>query len=119
MGALAFSHPIDVSQAFESLHSSLPQILSPLLNHFEDTYIGRLRAKRRSQALFDIKFWNMHQRTTDLLMRTNNVAESWHRLLSSIVQCQHPTLWTFIDSLKNEEHFIYCRLVKRNAGEKN
>ena len=60
----------------------------------------------------------MHQRTTDLLMRTNNFAESWHRPLSSIIQCQHPTLWTFINSLKNEEHFIHCQLVKLNANEK-
>lgn len=60
----------------------------------------------------------MHQRTTDLLMRTNNSAESWHRRLSSVIQCQHPTLWTFINSLKNEEHFIHCQLVKLNAGEK-
>ena len=28
-------------------------------------------------------------------------------------------LWTFINSLKNEEHFIYCQLVKLNAIEKN
>ena len=51
-------------------------------------------------------------------MRTNNSAESWHRRLSSIIQYQHPTLWTFINSLKNEEHFIHCQLVKLNAGEK-
>ena len=60
----------------------------------------------------------MHQRTTDLLIRTNNSAESWYRRLSSIIQCHHPTLWTFINSLKNEEHFIHCQLVKLNAGEK-
>ena len=79
---------------------------------------GYLRANRISQALFDINSWNMHQRTTDLLMRTNNPAESWHRRLSSIIQCQHPTLWAFINSLKNEEHFIHCQLVKLNAGKK-
>ena len=89
-----------------------------MLNYFEDTYIRRLRANGRSQALFDINFWSMHQRTTDFLMKTNNSAECWHRHLSSIIQCQHPTLWTFINSLKNEEHFIHCQLVKLNADEK-
>ena len=78
-----------------------------------------LHANGRSQALFDINFWNMHQRTTDLLIRTNNSAEFWRRRLSSIIQCQHPTLWTFINSLKNEEHFIHSQLVKLNAGEPN
>ena len=51
-------------------------------------------------------------------MRTNNPAESWHCRLSSIIQCQRPILWAFINSLKNEEHFIHCQLVKPNAGEK-
>ncbi|CAF3233914.1 unnamed protein product [Rotaria socialis] len=60
----------------------------------------------------------MHQRTTDLLMRTNNSAEAWHRRLSSVTQCQHPTLWLFINNLKTEEHYIYCQLIKLNAGEK-
>ena len=60
----------------------------------------------------------MHQRATDLLMRRNNSAESWHHRLSYIIQCQHPTLWTFINSLKNKEYFIHCQLVKLNAGEK-
>ena len=60
----------------------------------------------------------MHRRTADPLMRTNNAAESWHRRLSSITQCQHPALWTFINSLKNEEHFVHCQLVKLNAYKK-
>jgi hypothetical protein len=69
--------------------------------------------------MFEMEFWNMHQRTTDLLMRTNNSLEAyWHRRLSSIVQCQHPSLWKFIESLKNEEHYIHCQLVKLNADEK-
>ena len=63
------------------------KFFNPLLNYFEDTCVGRLRANGRSQALLDINFWNMHQRTTDLLMRINNSAEFWHRRLSSIIQC--------------------------------
>ena len=59
----------------------------------------------------------MNQRTTDFLMRTNNTAKSWHRDLSPIIQCLHPTLWNFINNLKNEEHFIHSQLVKLNAGE--
>ncbi|CAF1451545.1 unnamed protein product, partial [Didymodactylos carnosus] len=65
-----------------------------------------------------IEFWNMHQRTTDLSMRTNNSAEAWHCHLNSILQCQHPALWAFIESLQNEEHFIHCQLIKLNTGQK-
>ncbi len=118
ISALAFLKPNDVSQGFDDLYDSLPQILQPLLNYFEDTYVGRRRGQGRSKPMFEIEFWNMHQRTTDLLMRTNNSLEAWHRRLNSIVQCQHPSLWKFIESLKNEEHYIHCQLIKLNAGEK-
>lgn len=60
----------------------------------------------------------MQQRTNDLLMRTNNSAEAWRRGIDSTVQCQHFTLWIFINNLKNEEHYVYYQLVKLNAGEK-
>ncbi|CAF2791713.1 unnamed protein product [Rotaria sp. Silwood2] len=118
IAALAFLHPNDISQGFDNLFNPFTPILHPLLNYFEDTYVGRNLAQGRSKSMFEIELWNMNQRTTDLLMHTNNSAEAWHRRLSSVIQCQHPTLWIFINNLKNEEHFIYCQLNKLNSGEK-
>ncbi|CAF2132253.1 unnamed protein product, partial [Rotaria magnacalcarata] len=102
IAALAFLQPNDVSQGFDDLYNSLPQMLHPLLDYFEDTYVGRNRTQGRAKPMFDIELWNMHQRTTDRLMRTNNSAEAWHRRLSSIMQCQHSTLWSFINNLKTK-----------------
>ena len=118
IAALAFIEPDHVGDAFENLCSSLPQILQPLLDYFEDTYVGRRQRQGRSKPMFEIELWNMHQRTTDQLMRTNNSAEAWHRRLSSVIQSQHPTLWSFVESLQNEEHFIHCQIIKLNAGQK-
>ena len=84
----------------------------------EDTYVGRRRLQGRSRPMFEIDFWNMHQRTTDVLMRTNNSFEAWHRRLSSITQCEHPNLCKFIECLQNEEHFIHYQLIKIHSGEK-
>ena len=109
IAARAFLPLNDVGTDFDDFLNSLPPILHPLLNYFEDTYLGRHRSQRRSNPLFKIKLWNMNQRTTDLLMRINNSAEAWHRRLSSVTQCQHPTLWIFINNLKNEGHYIYCQ----------
>ncbi|CAF1600090.1 unnamed protein product [Didymodactylos carnosus] len=118
IAALAFLQPADVSQGFADLHNSSPPMLHPLLDYFEDTYIGRQRSQGRCKPMFSVEFWNMHQRTTDLSMCTNNSAETWHRRLNSIIQCQHPTRWAFIESLQNEEHFIHCQLIKLNSGQK-
>ena len=68
--------------------------------------------------MFEIDFWNMHQRTTDLLMRTNNSVEARQRRLSSITPSEHPNLRKFIECLQNEEHNIRCQLIRINSGEK-
>ena len=116
--ALAFLDLNDVSQGFDDLYNALAQVLHPLLDYFEDTYVGRRHLQGRSRPIFEIDFWNMHQRTTDLLIRTNNSVEGWHRRLSSITQYEQPNLWKFIECLQNEEDFIHCQLIKINSGEK-
>lgn len=67
--------------------------------------------------MFDINFWNMHSRTTQSSMRTNNSAEAYHRRINSIFQCAHPTLWLFLQKLIDEESVVHADLVQINAGE--
>ncbi len=116
MTALAFLQPSDVSQGFDDLYSTLPQILEPLLDYFEDTYIGRRRPNGRATPRYSIELWNMYERTINDSMRTNNQAEAWHRRVTSVIQCEHPSLWVFIQSLQKEENYIHCQMVKINAG---
>ncbi|CAF1040298.1 unnamed protein product [Didymodactylos carnosus] len=117
IAALAFLQPSEVSQGFDELYLSLPPILQPLMDYFEDTYIGRRRPNGRATPRFPIELWNMHQRTINHSMRTNNSAEAWHRRLNSVIQCQHPSLWIFIESIQKEENYIHCQIVKINAGQ--
>ncbi|CAF4569070.1 unnamed protein product, partial [Didymodactylos carnosus] len=86
-----------------------------ILNYFEDTYIGRLRPNNtRRQPIFSIKFWNMHTRTTQLSMSTNNSVEAWHRRIGCVFQCAHPTLWSFLQKLIHEEHATHADIVHIN-----
>lgn len=117
IGALAFLPPNDVEQGFDDLYSSLPPILEPLLDYFEDNYIGRRRPTGRATPRFPIDLWNMRERTLAGAMRTNNNAEAWHRRLNSVIDCQHPSLWMFITSIQKEENYIHCQLLKTNAGQ--
>ncbi|CAF1512237.1 unnamed protein product [Didymodactylos carnosus] len=75
-----------------------------ILNYFEDTYIGRLRPNNtRCQPTFSIELWNMHTRTTQLSMRTNNSVEAWHHRIGCVFQCAHPTLGSFLQKLIRRE----------------
>ncbi|CAF1003542.1 unnamed protein product [Rotaria sordida] len=77
ISVLAFLQPSDVAQAFDDLYPSLPPMLEPVMDYFEDTYIGRRRPNGRATPRFSIDLWNMLYRTTNDLMRTNNQAEAW------------------------------------------
>ena len=89
------------------------------MDYFEDTYIGRRRPNGRATPRFPIDLWNMHFRTINELMCTNNQAEAWHRRLKSVIQCEHPSLWIFIQTLQKEENYIHCQILQLNAGHKS
>ena len=52
------------------------------MDYFEDTCIGRRRPNGRATPRLPLDLWNMHFRTTNELMRTNNQAEAWHSRLT-------------------------------------
>jgi hypothetical protein len=77
IGALTFLSPNDVQEDFNDLYSSLPSIIEPLLNYFEENYTGRRRPNERAKPQFSIELWNMPERTLNGAMRTNNNADAW------------------------------------------
>ncbi|XP_076031961.1 uncharacterized protein LOC143019865 [Oratosquilla oratoria] len=99
--ALAFVPPADVIDAFETLADEMPDELTPLLDYFEDNYVGRpnRRGVRRT-PLFPIQLWNMHQRVLDEEDRTTNAVEAWHRGLPTFLGATHPTIWKFIKGIR-------------------
>ena len=50
-------------------------------------------------------------------MRTNNQAESWNRRFNSMIDCEHPSLWVFIQCLQKEENYINCQIIKADVGQ--
>ena len=117
IAGLAFLKSCDVNQGFDDLYSSLPSIMEPLLDYFEDNYIGRRKPNGRATPRFPVELWNMFNRTMNDSMRTNNQAEAWHRRFNSVIDCEHPSLWNFLQSLQKEENYIHCQIVKVNAGQ--
>ncbi|CAF4371841.1 unnamed protein product [Rotaria magnacalcarata] len=107
ISALAFFKSTEVHQGYDELYLSLPPIFQPLMDYFEDIYVGRRRPNGRATPKCPVELWNIYQRTLDDSMRTNNLPESWHRTFSSVVQFQHPSLWIFIQSLKKRRRKLY------------
>jgi hypothetical protein len=52
--------------------------------YIENTWIGRMIGNRQRARLYPIEMWNSHQLTADLLPRTGNNYEAWHRCFQVI-----------------------------------
>ncbi|XP_068222825.1 uncharacterized protein [Palaemon carinicauda] len=81
----------------EALASHLREELVPLLNWFEDNYIGRpnRRGIGKRASLFPTDIWNMFERTLQGEDRTNNHAEAAKRRLHTELGMLHRTIWNF------------------------
>ena len=102
--SLAFVPPVDVIAAFETLLDNIPADLEPLVDYFEDTWIGRPhRRGQRRNPMFSIDVWSIYDRVIDGLPRTNNSIEGWHSAFQRTVGSNHPTIYKLIEAMQLEQ----------------
>lgn len=115
--------PIDqIENAIEQLSDELPAELIPVLNYFEDNYLGRLnRNQTRRRPLFDPSIWSVYDRTLAGVARTNNFAEAAHRRLQVEFGVDHPTLWKFIEGIRRVQKsrdLVYEQFIRGEPATK-
>ncbi len=115
--AIAFVHPDDVVESFELLQDEIPEELQPIMDYFEDTFIGRPGRRRRRGPTFPPAIWNVYSRVEAGLPRTNNNIEGWHRRMDASAGCHHPNIWVFLDILKKEEALNRITVIQTLAGQ--
>lgn len=117
--ALAFLPIDDVIDGFLELIDEV-DLPAELVSYFEATYIGEERGRggyrRRLVPNFAIPSWNVHQRTTNDLPRTNNSVEAWHNTIQNAITCKHPTIWKLIDAIKKEEALALKKKIDFDRG---
>ena len=92
MLALAFVPVTDVVQTYETLTEPDEfRVLDPVIDYFEDNFVGRLRRGRRGLPRFPIELWNQYDRVITRLPRSNNAVEGWHNAFNNVVYMAHPT----------------------------
>ena len=57
-------------------------------------------------STFSLDMWNYHMMVQQGLPRTTNVVEGWHKSFSAHVSCHHPSIWTFLNVLKEEQGLV-------------
>ena len=68
----------------------------PVIDYFEDTYIGRSRRHGHDSPLFPIEFWNAHERSLRGAASTNDAIEGWHNAFQSHMGSNSPNIWWLI-----------------------
>jgi hypothetical protein len=116
--ALAFVPTDEVENVFEELanHPDFPAEGQPIINYFEDTYVGRAGRRNRRPASFSPAQWNVHDRTLNGQQRTNNEIEGWHRGFQ--VTCGTlPNIYRFIDAIKKQQGIHNFDVAQLAAGQ--
>jgi hypothetical protein len=108
LAALSHIPADDIPEAFDLLAESMPQVdrMDEIITYFEHSYVRGRRLRGRGDnygsALFPIETWNQVEAAANGIARTNNVCEGWHNSLQSLLQCSHPTMWRFLEGIRND-----------------
>jgi hypothetical protein len=117
--ALAFVPIPNLDEVLDALAEHLPDTIIPLLDWFEDNYVGRPNRRRngRRDPLFPPNIWNVYKRTLIAEDRTNNRAEAAHRRLQTKLGVDHPSIWKFIDGLRKVQKSRDVYMEQLMAGQ--
>ena len=122
LSSLAFVPPTDVGEAFDILTESMPTIdhMDELVTFFEHTYVRGRRLRGRVEAygppMFNIQSWNQHDAGATGMARTTNIVEGWHHGLQSLFHCHHPTMWTFLNGIRQDMNKQKALLLQGATG---
>jgi len=118
---LAFLPPNDVIQAFQFIKSSSPVQFAGILKYFETYYIGKRvkqNAELRKVPMFPINIWSVYERVLNDDPRCNNSLEAWHNAFALKVGDAHPTIYKFIQHLREEQDSAIKWIAQVHSGIK-
>ena len=132
--ALSFVPVSDVIKAFELIVNDFDDDADDFLGYFEKTWIGepKRRGKThrkknhliitydlgtgRKTALFPIELWNMYDRVSQNLPRSNNSIEGWHNAFSKRVSIAHPTITKLTEKIRLEQSKFEVEIAQIRQG---
>ena len=116
LAALAFVPLNDVLNAFDTVVAQMPEQLDPIIDYFENNYIGVMHRRGRLPPRFPLELWNVNNRVEKEIPKTNNHVEAYHRHLAAILSF-HPNIWTFLKVLKKEEALKRLEMIQMETGQ--
>lgn len=83
----------------------------------EKTWIGYKRNDGKLLAgRFPIELWNMYNHSLEGYPRTNNSVEGWHNSIRLFFGISHPSIFKFINGIKQEQNMTELSISQSIAG---
>lgn len=112
--ALSYVPVQDVQFAFEVIVASFPAQLKPIVDYFEDNYVGR--RLHDIPPRFPIEMWNLYERINTDLPRSNNSVEAWHNSFQKTLQCHKPSHAKLFEKIRKEQSYYELFITRYRAG---
>jgi len=138
LDALAFLPVVDVNAGMAFLLDNIPQDsdeLCALIAYFDGTCVnGTARRSKRPAAtgsvsnglqvrlrrirpMFPPVTWNVFETTLNNQHRTNNECESWNNGFRQLLGHAHPSVWTAIEALQQDQSMASTALLQFARGQ--
>ncbi|XP_067950355.1 uncharacterized protein [Watersipora subatra] len=117
MAALAFVPVNDIKESIETFPDNIPEVAQPVVDYFEDAYIGQQQRRGRQEPRFPHTMWSIHERVVNSLPHTNNNVKRWHRHMQTNISAHHPNFWHFLIILRREQALNEVAITHMIAGE--
>jgi hypothetical protein len=117
--SMAYLRPADVSEALELIRSSMPADGQPLVEYFDQTYVGGHVVRGttvRRPPMYPPSMWNVVDRFVNELPTTTNRLEAWHRRMQTIIVIDHPSFYDALHQLRKEQRHVEVEIQRAGCG---
>ncbi|CAF3422615.1 unnamed protein product [Rotaria socialis] len=111
---------INVIKAFEFIADAFnDDDDEDFIDYFEKTWIGepKKRGVGRKNPLFTIDLWNVYDRESANLPRSNNSIEGWHNAFAKRVSIAHPMITKLADKIRREQSKFEVDIAQIRQGQ--
>lgn len=96
--------------------------LQELVDYVDRVYVTGVRARGRRRAVaarFPPETWNVYNACVNGEQRTNNAVEGWHNRFQKAVAVHHPSIWRFLDMVRDEQRDNERDITRLLGGQRD
>jgi hypothetical protein len=80
-------------------------------------YLFLILGAGRKKSLFSMELWNVYDRVSTNLPRSNNSIEGWHNAFATRVSIAHPTITKLTDKIRREQSKFEIDIAQIRQGQ--